>query len=147
MLVLFLFRPNCQADAVKVLHARYANDPDAIFTEDGVKFIGPKGVEEDEETHLHRLAHNCRMRFNRSFQGYESPNQHFDVHFNEYPYCTNKITFSQPIAFAQPVGPSCPPAILKLYNSKKHSSLDLCGWNSDRSLDKQCIVLNSVCTS
>ena len=52
------------------MHEQYKDDPDAIFQPDGtVKFIGPRGVEEDESQHLARLAHNARMRFNRSFGG------------------------------------------------------------------------------
>ena len=55
---------------MKQLHTRYKDDPDAIFLPDGIKFIGPKGKEETEEEHNQRLAHNCRMRFNRSFSGW-----------------------------------------------------------------------------
>lgn len=56
-----------QAESLQKLREKYANDPDALFGPWGVKFIGPRGVEEDEPTHLARLAHNARMRFNRSF--------------------------------------------------------------------------------
>ncbi len=56
-----------QADAMQKLRDKYADDPDALFGPWGVKFIGPKGREEDEQTHLFRLNHNARMRFNRSF--------------------------------------------------------------------------------
>ena len=54
---------------MRELHEKYRDDPDAVFTGTGVHFVGPKGRIEDEDEHLHRLAHNCRMRFNRSFQG------------------------------------------------------------------------------
>ncbi|CAK9103183.1 unnamed protein product [Durusdinium trenchii] len=57
------------AKEAKTLHEQYKDDPDAIFQPDGtVKFIGPRGVEEDESQHLARLAHNARMRFNRQDQ-------------------------------------------------------------------------------
>lgn len=59
-----------KADRVRKLHYQYKNDPDAVFTDDGVHFIGPKGQVEDEDTHMKRLAHNARMRFTRSFSGF-----------------------------------------------------------------------------
>lgn len=49
---------------------KYGDDPDAVFLPGGgVKFIGPDGRDETETEHLGRLAHNARMRFNRSFAG------------------------------------------------------------------------------
>lgn len=62
----FLF---VKAAELAKLRERYADDPDAVFTANGLHFIGPKGRIEDETTHLRRLAHNARMRFNRSFTG------------------------------------------------------------------------------
>ena len=60
---------NCQADRVRALHAKYADDKDAVLTEEGVHFVGPGGRIEDEAEHMSRLAHNCRVRFNRSVTG------------------------------------------------------------------------------
>ena len=59
----------CQVDRVKALHEQYRDDKDAVLTPTGVHFIGPGGRVENEAEHCARLAHNCRMRFNRSFTG------------------------------------------------------------------------------
>lgn len=74
-----------EAAGVQALHEKYRDDPDAVFTETGVHFIGPKGPETEDE-HNVRILHNARMRFNRSF-----------------------------------AAPSCPPAILELWKSRKGS--------------------------
>ena len=58
-----------QADAVQALHAKYRDDPDAVFTETGVHFIGPKGIETEDE-HNARIMHNAKMRFHRTFSGW-----------------------------------------------------------------------------
>ena len=58
-----------QAAGVQALHEKYRDDPDAVFTETGVHFIGPKGPETEDE-HNVRILHNARMRFNRSFAGW-----------------------------------------------------------------------------
>ena len=59
----------CQVDRVKALHEQYRDDKDAVLTATGVHFIGPGGRVEDEAEHCARLAHNCKMRFNRSITG------------------------------------------------------------------------------
>ena len=60
-------------EAVRKLHERWADDSDAIFLPDGIKFIGPKGREETEAEHVERLAHNTRMRFQRTFKSPACP--------------------------------------------------------------------------
>eukprot|EP00435_Cladocopium_sp_Y103_P013603 s3511_g3.t1 len=58
----------------QTLHEKYRNDPDCIFLPcGGVKFIGPKGREENEREHLERLQHNADMRFQRSFKSPSCP--------------------------------------------------------------------------
>ena len=54
---------------MRALHAKYADDKDAVLTDEGVHFIEPGGRIEDEGEHMARLAHNCRVRFNRSVTG------------------------------------------------------------------------------
>ena len=58
---------------MKLLREKWGDDPDVIFLEQGVKFIGPKGRDETEEEHIQRLYHNSRMRFNRSFESQGFP--------------------------------------------------------------------------
>ena len=55
--------------------AKYKSDPDLVVTPTGYKFIGPKG-EENLEQHEKRLAHNQRMRFNRSVHGLGLPKKY-----------------------------------------------------------------------
>ena len=58
-----------QEDRVRLLHQKWASDPDVVMTPTGVKFIGPGGRDETEDEHLQRLQHNADMRFHRSFKG------------------------------------------------------------------------------
>ena len=60
--------PSEAAQKANSMIEKWKHDADAIVQPDGsVKFVGPRGVMEDEAAHIQRLTHNARMRMHRSF--------------------------------------------------------------------------------
>lgn len=60
--------PSEAAQKANSMIEKWKHDADAIVQPDGsVKFVGPRGVMEDEAAHVARLTHNARMRMHRSF--------------------------------------------------------------------------------